>query len=54
MVRLNRAPLLLFTVPEAAGIGMTEPEAKRQGDILVGRYPFYANVDKEGVVLYAA
>lgn len=43
MVRLNRAPLLLFTVPEAAGIGMTEPEARRQGDILVGRYPFYAN-----------
>ncbi|MDO5703240.1 MAG: dihydrolipoyl dehydrogenase, partial [Lachnospiraceae bacterium] len=42
-VRLNRAPLLLFTIPEAAGIGMTEMQARKQGDILVGRFPFSAN-----------
>ena len=42
-VRLNRAPLLLYTIPEAAGIGMTEQQAARQGEILVGKYPFSAN-----------
>ena len=42
-VRLNRAPLLLFTIPEAAGIGMTEAQARKQGDVLVGRFPFAAN-----------
>ena len=39
-VRLNRAPLCLYTIPEAAGIGLTEREARRAGDVLVGRFPF--------------
>lgn len=42
-VRLNRAPLLMYTLPEAAGIGLTEAQARKQGDILVGRLPFSAN-----------
>ncbi len=42
-VRLNRAPLCLYTIPEAASIGMTELQASRQGEILVGRCPFSAN-----------
>ncbi len=41
--RLNRAPLCLYTIPEAAGIGLTEKEARRTGDVLVGRFPFSRN-----------
>ena len=43
IVRLNRAPLCLYTIPEAASIGLTEPQAARQGDIMVGTYPFSLN-----------
>ena len=43
MVKLMRAPLCLYTVPEAASIGLTEPQAARQGEILVGRFPFALN-----------
>lgn len=42
-VRLNRAPLNLYTLPEAAGIGLTEKQAGRQGDIMVGRCPLSLN-----------
>ena len=42
-VKLMRAPLCLYTVPEAAGIGLTEPQAARQGEIMVGKYPFSLN-----------
>ncbi len=43
VLNLNRAPLCLFTIPEAAGIGLTEREAKRSGDIMIGTYPFIGN-----------
>ncbi len=43
MVKLNRAPLCLYTMPEAAGIGLTEQQAAKRGEILVGRCPFSAN-----------
>ena len=42
-LNLNRAPLCLYSIPEAAGIGLTEALARRRGDILVGRFPFSAN-----------
>ena len=43
LVRLNRAPLCLYTLPEAAGIGLTEAQARKQGEILIGKFPFAAN-----------
>ena len=43
MVNLKRAPLCLYTIPEAAGIGLTETQAKKRGEILIGRFPFSAN-----------
>ena len=42
-IRLNRAPLCLYTIPEAASIGMTEVQARKRGDILVGKYGFCHN-----------
>ena len=55
-IHLNRAPLCLYTIPEAAGIGLTESQARKRGDILVGRFPFRFNGraaaagEKEGFV----
>ena len=40
---LNRAPLCLYGIPEAAGIGLTEREARKRGDIMIGRFPFAYN-----------
>lgn len=40
---LNRAPLCLYGIPEAAGIGLTESQARKRGDIMIGRYPFAYN-----------
>ncbi len=42
-VHLNRVPLNLYAIPEAAGIGLTEAQARKRGDILVGRCPFSLN-----------
>ena len=42
-IRLNRAPLCLYTIPEAASIGLTEEQARLKGDILVGKYAFRYN-----------
>lgn len=55
-IGLKRAPLCLYTDPEAAGIGLTETEAKRRGEIMVGKVPFSENLraiterDTEGFV----
>lgn len=43
-IGLKRAPLCLYTDPEAAGIGLTEDEARRRGEIMVGRVPFSENI----------
>ncbi len=43
IVNLKRAPLCLYTIPEAASIGYTETQARKRGEILVGRFPFSAN-----------
>jgi len=40
---LSKIPSCLYTMPEAASVGLTEEEAKKTGEILVGRFPFSAN-----------
>lgn len=37
---LSKVPSCLYTIPEAASIGMTEEEARKKGDVLVGRFDF--------------
>lgn len=36
-------PLCVFTHPEIASVGLTEQEAKSQGEIRIGRFPFRSN-----------
>jgi dihydrolipoamide dehydrogenase len=36
-------PICIFTYPEVASIGLTEKEAKEQGEIRIGRFPFRSN-----------
>ena len=42
---LKYVPSVLYTSPEAASVGLTEEQARRQypGGVLVGRFPFSAN-----------
>jgi len=40
---LARVPSCLYTMPEAACVGMTEEEAGGKHQLLVGRFPFSAN-----------
>lgn len=43
-VALSRVPSCLYTLPEAAGVGLTEEEARAEyKEILVGRFPYIAN-----------
>ncbi len=36
-------PSVVYTMPEIAGVGLTEEEAKQDGDIKVGKFPMMAN-----------
>jgi len=36
-------PSVVYTVPEIAGVGLTEEQAKEQGEIKVGKFPMLAN-----------
>ena len=40
---LTNVPACLYTLPEAASVGLTELEARKSHDIAVGRFPFGAN-----------
>lgn len=42
---LNAVPSVLYTLPEAASVGLTEPQAREQcpSGVLVGRFPLSAN-----------
>ncbi len=40
---LNNVPGCLYTMPEAASVGLTEEAAKKDHDIAVGKFPFGAN-----------
>lgn len=42
-VDLSRVPSCLYTLPEAACVGLSEEEAAGRGEIRVGRFPFAAN-----------
>jgi dihydrolipoamide dehydrogenase len=39
----HAVPLCIFTYPEIASIGLTEKEARAQGEIKMGRFPFRSN-----------
>ena len=36
-------PSVVYTMPEIAGVGMTEAQAREQGDVKVGKFPMLAN-----------
>ncbi len=36
-------PNVVYTMPEIAGVGLTEEEAKEQGEVKVGKFPMLAN-----------
>jgi len=36
-------PSVVYTYPEIAGVGLTEEQAKEQGEIKTGKFPFLAN-----------
>ncbi len=36
-------PSVVYTMPEIAGVGLTEEEAKQSGDVKVGKFPMLAN-----------
>lgn len=39
-VDYHAVPHAIFTYPQVASVGMTEKEAKKEHDVLIGRYPF--------------
>jgi dihydrolipoamide dehydrogenase len=36
-------PSVVYTMPEIAGVGLTEEEAKQEGEVKVGKFPMLAN-----------
>ncbi len=40
---LSRVPSCVYTLPEAASVGLTEEQARAKGEVTVGRFPFAAN-----------
>ena len=36
-------PSVVYTMPEIAGVGLTEEEAKARGDVKIGKFPMLAN-----------
>ena len=42
-INLNYVPSCLYTIPEAASVGLTEEQAKEKGDISVGKFYFLGN-----------
>jgi dihydrolipoamide dehydrogenase len=42
-VNYATVPSVVYTHPEFAGVGMTEAEARKRGEVKVGKFPFRAN-----------
>jgi dihydrolipoamide dehydrogenase len=43
IVNENVIPSVVYTMPEIAGVGLTEEEAKKEGEVKVGKFPMLAN-----------
>jgi dihydrolipoamide dehydrogenase len=43
IVNHNVIPSVVYTMPEIAGVGLTEEEAKKEGEVKVGKFPMLAN-----------
>jgi dihydrolipoamide dehydrogenase len=43
IVNHDLIPSVVYTMPEIAGVGLTEAQAKEHGDIKVGKFPMLAN-----------
>jgi dihydrolipoamide dehydrogenase len=43
IVNHNVIPSVVYTMPEIAGVGLTEEEAKKEGEVRVGKFPMLAN-----------
>lgn len=43
VLNLKNIPACVYTIPEAASVGLTEAEAKNRTDICIGRFPFSSN-----------
>ncbi|MCX8186478.1 MAG: dihydrolipoyl dehydrogenase [Sulfolobales archaeon] len=43
VIKYGTVPTAIFTDPEVASVGVSEEEAKKLGDVLVGKFPLIAN-----------
>jgi dihydrolipoamide dehydrogenase len=43
IVNENVIPSVVYTMPEIAGVGLTEEQAKEHGEVKVGKFPMLAN-----------
>ena len=43
IVNENVIPSVVYTMPEIAGVGLTEEEARKSGEVKVGKFPMLAN-----------
>jgi len=43
VVNYSALPIAIFTEPEVASVGLTEEDARKLGDVKVGKFPFIAN-----------
>jgi dihydrolipoamide dehydrogenase len=43
IVNHNVIPSVVYTMPEIAGVGLTENEARKEGEVKVGKFPMLAN-----------
>jgi dihydrolipoamide dehydrogenase len=43
IVNENVIPSVVYTMPEIAGVGLTEEEARKEGEVKVGKFPMLAN-----------
>lgn len=42
-INFNNIPQAIYTIPEVGAVGLTEEEARKKYDILIGKFPFVGN-----------